>query len=209
MPKEKSPKVRAAILDAAFALFAERGYAETTMTAIGARAGVSAANVYVYFASKLEMLYEIYDPWMRARLARLEAELATLPTAHARVRRILETIWRDVPAEEGGFANNVMQAISTSRDLRRWRPELLRWMEARLEAMISQALPPARRRAIAGMGFGHFVVMAFDGFIVYHHLNPAAPCDDRLLDRVAGWIAGPPPRPRKERQPWQDAKTRG
>jgi AcrR family transcriptional regulator len=197
MPREKSPEIRQAILAAAFELFAEHGYADATMAAIARRAGISTANLYVYFASKLEILYEIYDPWMRARLLRLQHEVDALPTAYARVRRILETVWRDLPSEEGGFANNVMQAITTARDPKRWRPELLRWMEARLEAMISQALPPGRRRAIAGMRFGHFVVMAFDGFIVYHHLNPTAPCDDGLLDRMAGWIAGPAPRPRK------------
>lgn len=192
MPKVKKPEVQQAILRSAFALFSRHGYADTTMAAIAGRAGVSPANVYVYFASKLEILYALYDPWMRARLQRLEAELARLPTPHARVRRILETLWRDIPAEKNGFANNVMQAITTARELERWRPDLLRWMEERIELMLNATLPPARRRVIDGMRFAHFLVMAFDGYIVYHHVAPDSPCDDAMLERMTRWIAGPP-----------------
>lgn len=47
-----SPDTRAAILEAARALFAERGYAGTSMRAIGAAAGVDPALVHHYFGRK-------------------------------------------------------------------------------------------------------------------------------------------------------------
>ena len=40
---------------------------------IAQEAGVSPGNVYIYFQSKLEILYAIYDPWLRARIESLEA----------------------------------------------------------------------------------------------------------------------------------------
>src|SRR5687768_17013247 len=58
---------RTAILDAAERLFAERGYAATTIKQIGAAAGVNSALLYYYFADK-EQLY-------RAVLERLLATL--------------------------------------------------------------------------------------------------------------------------------------
>lgn len=195
MGQVKKAEVREAILRAAFRLFARRGYAHTTLAQVAQRAGVSTANVYVYFGSKLEILYAIYDPWMRARLSRLEAELDALGTPHQKVRHILQTIWRDIPAEENGFVNNIMQAISAYEPGEGYRPTLLKWMEARLDAMIRGALPPARRRALGEAELAHLVVMAFDGFILYRRLNPARPCDDATLDLVARLLAGPP-RPR-------------
>ncbi|MBF4996033.1 TetR/AcrR family transcriptional regulator [Nocardia sp. BSTN01] len=47
------------LLDAAADVFIERGYAATTVAAITARAGVSRATLYVYFASKDEIFYAL------------------------------------------------------------------------------------------------------------------------------------------------------
>lgn len=60
---------RAAILDAAERLFAERGYAATTVKQIGSAAGVNSALLYYYFADK-ERLY-------RAVLERLLSTIMT------------------------------------------------------------------------------------------------------------------------------------
>ena len=46
------PRARTAILDAAELLFAERGYAATTIKQIGTEAGVNSALLYYYFADK-------------------------------------------------------------------------------------------------------------------------------------------------------------
>jgi hypothetical protein len=130
---------------------------------------------------------------MRERLERLERELAALEGSHARVRHLLATIWRDIPAEENGFVHNIMQAITADAPGAGYRPTLLRWMESRIDAMIRAALAPARRRALGDAQLAHLVVMAFDGYILYRRLEPARPCDDATLDLVARLLAGPPP----------------
>jgi AcrR family transcriptional regulator len=191
MGQVKKAEVEEAIKRAAFRLFAKKGYAATTLAQIAARAGVSTANVYVYFGSKLEILYAIYDPWMRARLDRLDGEVRSIEGSHARVRHILATIWRDIPAEENGFVHNIMQAISAYEPGEGYRPTLLKWMEARIDAMIRESLSPARRRALGEAQLAHLVVMAFDGYILYRRLNPARPCDEATLDLMARLLAGP------------------
>jgi AcrR family transcriptional regulator len=67
MAQTKKDGVRDAILAAAFARFSEKGYSETTIPAIAAGAGISTANVYRYFPSKLEILYTLYEPWLLER----------------------------------------------------------------------------------------------------------------------------------------------
>jgi AcrR family transcriptional regulator len=68
----KKQRTRLAIQDAAFALFAERGYRETTISAIADRADVAPRTVTVHFATKDELLFDA-EPF---RIASLVAALA-------------------------------------------------------------------------------------------------------------------------------------
>ena len=197
MGQVKKPHLREAILASAYGLFAERGYAATSVPAIAAGAGVSTANVYVYFGSKLDILYAIYDPWLRARLMRLEAELQAIAVPQKRLQHLFRTLWRDIPAEENGFVNNMMQALSTIGMDGRWRPALLRWMEGHLARLFRSCLEPARRRQFARADIGHFLVMAFDGYIIHRRLDPAHPLDDATLNALVTAFCGNRAAPKK------------
>jgi len=67
----KKREVRAAIIDAALALFARDGFEATTMDDIAARAGVSRRTVFRYFPSKEALT----APGHRGRIRRFEAML--------------------------------------------------------------------------------------------------------------------------------------
>jgi AcrR family transcriptional regulator len=186
----KKPEVRDAILKTALHLFSKKGYARTTLEDIARGSGVSTANIYVYFRSKLEILYAIYDPWMRERLNSLESRMCALERPDEKLRLLLTTLWRDIPSEKHGFVNNIMQAISSATPRDRYRPTLLKWMEQHLERMLREALPPARRRRLEGARLAHLLVMAFNGYIIYHHINPRAPVDAATVDAVCAMFLG-------------------
>jgi AcrR family transcriptional regulator len=65
--KEARPKE---VIDAALALFAERGYAQTRLDDVAMRAGISKGTVYLYFASKQELFEAVIQdrvtPWLDA-----------------------------------------------------------------------------------------------------------------------------------------------
>jgi AcrR family transcriptional regulator len=61
MAQVLKPAVRARIEEAALRLFADRGYAGTSMAEIAAAADVASANLYRYFASK-EALFDAVVP---------------------------------------------------------------------------------------------------------------------------------------------------
>jgi AcrR family transcriptional regulator len=191
MVQRKKPQVREAILAAAFRLFARRGYAATMVAEIAREAGMSPGNVYIYFRSKLEILYAIYDPWLRARIELLERQLATVQSPRARLRRLLIALWREIPAEENGFLNNIMQAISASRPSEGYRTTLVRWLERRLTSMVHDALPPARRARVANVRLAKLLIMAFDGYAIDFHLHPRrSGVDDRTIDFVVDMLLG-------------------
>jgi AcrR family transcriptional regulator len=191
MVQRKKPEVRDAILKSAFRLFSRKGYLATMLTDIARDAEVSPGNIYIYFNSKLEILYAIYDPWLRARLDALDQELRAIRSPRTRVRRLLAALWRDIPAEENGFLNNIMQAISSAKPSEGYRSTLVRWLEKRVAAMLLDALPPRRRAQFKQARIEHVLIMAFDGFAIHRHLHPKGEAiDDRTVNAVAEMLLG-------------------
>ncbi len=193
MAQVKKTAVRDAILGSAFRQFSRRGYEGTTLSQIAEGAGVSTANVYVYFASKLEVLYAIYDPWLRERLTSLAAQLERVRDPKRRLRKLLEALWRDIPAERNGFANNVMQAASTASPEEGYNPTLLKWVEENVADMICSALPPGRCGALGAAQIAHIVMMAFDGFVISYHLRPGKHCSRGTIELMCQLLVGAAP----------------
>lgn len=59
------------ITDAALRLFADRGYAETSMSSIAEEAGVSKGTLYLYFSSKEEMFREMMETGFEVMLKQI------------------------------------------------------------------------------------------------------------------------------------------
>ena len=119
MVQVKKEAVRDAILEAAQKLFKSQGYAGATMSAIAREAGVAPATVYVYYESKLEVFFAIYDPWLRVKLDTLQAESRRIKQPQKRLEYLLMGLWRDVPRADNTFTNNLMQAASQARQASR------------------------------------------------------------------------------------------
>lgn len=79
---------RAAILEAATAVFAERGFFGAQVADIARGAGIAAGTVYLYFRSKDEILTSIFDRTMKEVIAEGRAALADVTDPHERLRRI-------------------------------------------------------------------------------------------------------------------------
>ena len=112
------------------------------------------------------------------------------------MRLILRTLWRDIPAEENGFVNNIVQALSTAGPGETYKPALLNWMEERIGGMIREALPPHRRSVVDKTRLAHLLVMALDGYSIHNHINPRGVADNATIDAMAELLLGASRRPR-------------
>jgi len=190
MAQIKKTEIREAILKSALKLFKRKGYVATTTAQIASGAGVSESNLYVYFPAKFQILFELYEAWFRDRIDDLESRLAREAAPRARLRLLLIELWRDMPLHDNGFANNLMQALTTVARAEGYRPDLLRWIESRIEAMILAAVPAARQARLVGGGLAHVLMMAQDGFVTNVHLNPSKPCSDETIELFCDLILG-------------------
>lgn len=168
MSQTKKKDVREAILAAAFRLFSAQGYSESSIPAIAREAGISTANVYVYFRSKLDILYTLYEPWLKERLDRLDRSLKRVGSPPERLERLLVVLWRELPRENNGFAKNIMQALSTTGGGDDYSPHLRELFQGRVAAWLMDCLSVTKAESdvIAGI-----VLMAFDGFAMNVHLE--------------------------------------
>jgi len=179
----KKIEIRQAILNAAYELFSKRGYSDTNITDIARSAGVAPANLYVYFRSKLEILFSIYEPWLTKQFDEFEQSLRRIRDPRQRLRKILSTVWRDIPSVDNGFANNWMQAIATTTVREGYSPALRLAIEERLARLLDDSLPNfghVRSRELANI-----VLMAFDGYALNFPLSGGATCPAKRLTLFA------------------------
>ena len=87
---DKSPDKREAILEAALALFAERGFHGTAVPLLAQRAGVGAGTIYRYFENKEALVNAVFQRW-KSEMGRML--MADFPTS-APPRAQFAHLWR-------------------------------------------------------------------------------------------------------------------
>lgn len=188
MAQVLKPAVRRLIVDKAAVVFASDGYHNATISMIAARAGVAVGTVYTYFPSKLHLLYAVYQPWLDARIDEIAAKADAAKTPRAKVKAIVLGIWRDIPTQNPGLANSLMEALA-SADPAKGKPEpMLLKHEKRIALMLGKALPRSRRRYAHEL-VSNILLMAYDGYVINRRLGDLRDYE-KLADIMADLLLG-------------------
>ncbi len=163
---------RAAILEAARAAFAERGYAKTTVRDVARRAGVTHGLVLRHFTSK-EQLFLAAVPSPRTLMAEVAGDTKTLPTRIARsyVRRM---------AESGGSDPFVamLRAVASEEETAK---RLFTAMQQDSLEMYRQVIPgPELEERVASVG-AYLIGVTFSRYVF--RSGPLAEMSDEQLVR--------------------------
>jgi len=94
---------RAAILDAALGVFAERGYHAASIDEIAREAGVSKALIYEHFASKQALWASLLDAQVAEIFRRLAAGAATAEPGEVRLRAGVDAFLTFVEERRGAW----------------------------------------------------------------------------------------------------------
>lgn len=190
MVQVKRETVRNAILDSAHDLFSERGYHGTTLLDIAEVAGIGVSSLYSYFPSKLHLLYAVVEPWQKGAFARLEARVRARSHPREKLRCMLLGIWRDMPMENIGLANSLMEALASADPAQKKPSTLLRWTEERLMDMLGTIMPRRSRGKIDYSLLPNLFMMAYDGFVINRRLNDLRDIEI-LVETICDMMLGP------------------
>jgi AcrR family transcriptional regulator len=110
---------RATVIDAACALFAERGYRGTSMKEIAEVLGVSAPGLYNHVTSKQEILHAIMDRAMDRAIAALDQAIAGIDDVAGQLRRATESLVLDFLRypDEVTVCNNEVRSLEPANRL--------------------------------------------------------------------------------------------
>lgn len=188
LARVKSDAVREAILSAATREFSRKGYLKTTVNSIARGAGTAPSNVYVYYASKLEIVLAIYEPWFKERIRKLEKAVQRKRTPEQKILCLMEGLLRDIGDDETGYTATLIAALATATPPLGYHPDLLLWAEERIAAMIGEACSSdgkdPRLPSLARM-----LMLVFDGIAVRSNLKQNIGTTNAMLSLVAQVIS--------------------
>jgi AcrR family transcriptional regulator len=99
------------LLDAALALFVEKGFAAARAEEVASRAGVSKGTLYLYYPSKEELFKAVVRHNLSALIAEGVETLAAYPGSTAGLLRyVMHTWWERVGATQAGGIHKVILA---------------------------------------------------------------------------------------------------
>ena len=80
--KEEAMNTRARIMDAAIELFADRGFARTSLEEIAEAAGVTRGAVYWHFKNKFDLISAIHEDMHTELMSELDRKSTRLNSSH-------------------------------------------------------------------------------------------------------------------------------
>ena len=151
--EQKRERTRNALREAAFQLFAEHGYDDTTVARIAAQAGVSHMTFFRHFPSKEDVvLQDDYDPM-------LEELVRAQPLEKPPLRRVRDAVMSAVPAVYAQEREALLlrsRLLLTTPTLRSRMGESLSGSRTAFERGLSDPseaeAPPLATRAVASAG---------------------------------------------------------
>lgn len=87
--KGEGYRTRAAILQAARALFSEVGFEATTVRRIAERVGITSTTLYFHFPDRLAIFYELCEAALGELVARMREHAAVIADPEARLRALI------------------------------------------------------------------------------------------------------------------------
>lgn len=147
-------ETRQTLVDAAFALFLERGFTEVTMEEIATAAGVSRSTAYRRFPTKEDVVLEIPRRWLDA----FDEAIATLPDDTS-LQAATRATCRAVAAHIDGDAPTVLAAyavLEQAPSLQSSGIATRAWLE-RIVAMVERFGPAGISPATSGVVAGAYL----------------------------------------------------
>lgn len=175
---------RAKLLRAAAKLFAERGYAGTSVDDVCREAKVVKSAVYWHFESKEGLLAAVLDDVSNAWLGRIAASVADSEDPREHLRRTIATL-REAVVEGPDFLGLLHGMALERARLSKSTRAVLVGVQERARAAIADSIARAIGTRPNGLDeIAALVISTFDGLLMGHRIRQ----DPAELDRMFAWF---------------------
>ncbi len=157
---------RQGILSRSATLFAEHGYTGTSITMIAEACGVSKALMYHYYSSKDAVLFDLLQDHLQNLVTVVEAAAQSAGKPEEKVFAISAAL---LEAYRGADAEHQVQ-ISSLKLLPAAQQEILKEMERKLVAIVSDAIAAAIPSVAKKRQLLKPLTMSFFGMLNWHYL---------------------------------------
>lgn len=175
------------LLDAALALFVEKGFAATRIEQVAALAGVSKGTLYLYYPSKEELLKAVIAHHLSARIAEGAERAASFPgPASALLRGLLIDWWGqlyDSPAA-GVFKLVITEVRNFPEIAGFYHREVVERARALLGGVLRRGIAQGDFRAVDVDNAVHSLVLPLIMVCLHRHSLGACPADWHLDGRA-------------------------
>jgi AcrR family transcriptional regulator len=140
--KEKQRQERAdLILQAAQAVFTEKGYHDTSMDEIAARVGVAKGTVYLYFPSKQDLVFALFERELEVFLDVVTQVSASRLPARTKLERLFQHVYSGLPGQRIHLLLSLFTNMEVRKDVLEKKEQMRERMEdvaARLSTVIEE-----------------------------------------------------------------------
>lgn len=174
---ERTERTRTALLDAAVAVIAERGYGGASTTEIARRAGVSRGAQLHHFPSKSSLVEGAIHHVFAAREAEFRRRFSALPAADRTEATAVSLLWEVTRSANQDALYELALAARTDESLRPFVRDALAESEDAIVAVFTDVLPDAATDPFAAIRVR--VAMAIlQSANLHHQLGLAAQGDE-------------------------------
>jgi len=163
---QKRDRRRRRILDAAEAVFAERGFHEASMTEIATRSEFAAGTLYLYFRDKADLYGSLILEKMDELAAQIEAALQNAPTAAEGLRALARTQFSFHDANRRFFEIFLQQTQLASTPVHPGHWEAMESAKRRIREALEASIRAGQAAGQLKPGDASFYAVAFLGMIL-------------------------------------------
>jgi AcrR family transcriptional regulator len=193
LPQQRKEETRVRILDAAYRVFARRGYEAATVEEITAECGTAKGALYSHFASKEELFRTILVEHVRRRAAETAACLEPELPLRESILRIIEASWATCRTDP--ICSALFMEFWALASRNEWGREAVAALFDHCSAALAQFLSSAKRAGLVRPdldvhGAARLLLAVNDGLVLQWQTQPDKVDPEEFFGPMADMITG-------------------
>jgi AcrR family transcriptional regulator len=180
--KEQGEQTRQAIIDVTTKLFAQRGYAGTSLDLIAKEAQTSKSSIFWHFENKEDLLFTVVDRAMSEWEVKAGSEILAQPDPPAQLAKLIalyRELAQDRPDTLRLLLGLLLETADVNEDVKKRFQRMYRGYRTSIQIVIEEGIAAGHfTREIPSAHLSALVLALFDGLFIQWFLDAGAVPED-------------------------------